>query len=166
MTIDAKTLLALTKFNNGKNVKALQSMCDGSAIEAGTHRVTVTVTLDGYVDKAADEEQTRTTFPKGGDAFAIALSKVNAATRNVIVQAVMDVQSGAVVPGLTDKAGKFTPSDEIKAALDSLTVTKTTPRSGATVFRGRLVVEDQPALHRPVEEVAEDVQGLTVAVWG
>ena len=156
MTIDAKTLLALTKFNNGKNVKALQSMCDGSAIEAGTHRVTVTVTLDGYVDKAADGEQTRTTFPKGGDAFAIALSKVNAATRNVIVQAVKDVQRGEA----------FTPSDEIKAALDSLTITKTTPRSGAAVFRGCLVVEDQPALHRPVEEVAEDVQGLTVAVWG
>ena len=166
MKIPLVNLETLRKFNNGKNAKALKAECDDSTIDVGSHRVTVTVTLDGYVDQAADGERTRTTFPKGGDAFAIALSKVNEATRNVIVQAVMDVQRGAVVPGLTDKAGKFTPSDEIKAALDSLTVTKTTPTSGDTVFRGCLVVEDTPALHRPVDEVAENIQGLTVAVWG
>ena len=144
--IDSTTLATLLKFTSGKNGKTLTAACDDPTVAPGSHPVAVTVTLDGFLDRSPNGEQTRTTFPAASDAFAIALSKVNAATRDTIVAAVRDVQRGEA----------FEAPPEVLTALESLTVTKTTPRTGATVFRGQLVVEDCEG------NAPKDVKGLTV----
>tara|TARA_R110001583_G_scaffold93408_1_gene236290 strand:+ start:147 stop:590 length:444 start_codon:yes stop_codon:yes gene_type:complete len=122
----------LLKFNSGKNAKAITASGDGSALEPGVHAVSLTVTIEGTMSKAPDNDYTRTSFPKGDKAFEIALSKVNAATRAAIVEAVKDVQRG----------GTFVPPDEVAAAMADLTQTTTASRKGAAVFGGSVVVED------------------------
>ena len=146
MTTNAIQLATLLKFNNGKNGKELSETCDDKAGAPGSHPVSITVTLDGYVDRSPDREQTRTTFPAASKAFAIALSKVNAATRDTIVAAVLEVQRGA----------EFKATPEAKAALAALQVKKTTPVTGATVFRGRIAVENCEGY------APEDITGLTL----
>ena len=146
MFINATELATLLKFNSGKNARAIKAACDDPTVAPGSHPVALTFTLDGFLDRSPDGEQTRTTFPAASDAFAIALSKVNAATRDAIVAAVRDVQRGEA----------FEAPPEVLTALESLTVTKTTPRTGATVFRGHLVIEDWTGT------ADENVKGLTV----
>ena len=146
MTTNAIQLATLLKFNNGKNGKELSETCDDKAVAPGSHPVSITVTLDGYVDRSPDREQTRTTFPAASKAFAIALSKVNAATRDTIVAAVLEVQRGA----------EFKATPEAKAALAALQVKKTTPVTGATVFRGRIAVENCEGY------APEDITGVTL----
>ncbi len=150
MQLNATQLAALLKFNSGKNGKTLSKESDDKSLQPGSHPVSITVTLDGYVDRSPDREQTRTTFPAASKAFAIALSKVNAATRDAIVTAVLEVQRGA----------EFTASPEVSADLESLQVQKTTPVTGATVFRGRVLVEDQGA----ATTAEDDAQGITLQV--
>jgi hypothetical protein len=147
--MDSTILATLLKFTNGKNGKILKEECADPTVAAGSHPVAVTVTLDGFLDRAPDGEQTRTTFPAAADAFSIALSKVNAATRATIVAAVLDVQRGVA----------FKAPPEVLEALESLTVKKTTPRTGATVFRGHVIIEECDG------HVPEDVKGLTVSTW-
>jgi len=148
--METTTLAALTKFASGKNLKALKADTTGNPVADGSHPVAVTVTLLGRLAKAPNGEQTRTTFPAAAQAFSIALSKVNAATRAAIVQAVREVQEGA----------DFEASPEVTAALDSLTVKKTTPRTGATVFHGRIQVEEKDDIQAQAFSTAT---GLTVS---
>ena len=146
MQLNSTQLATLRKFNNGKHGKDIAESCPDQSLTPGTHPVSITVTLDGYVDRSPDREQTRTTFPASSKAFAIALSKVNPATRAVIVAAVLEVQRG----------GEFTASAEVQAAVKSLQVRKTTPVTGDTVFRGRIAVEDCEG-HAPA-----DITGITL----
>jgi len=146
MQLNSTQLATLLKFNAGKNGKTIAESCPDPRVHAGTYPVSITVTLDGYLDRGVDGEQTRTTFPAASKAFSIALSKVNPATRAVIVAAVLEVQRG----------GAFEAGPEVKAALESLQVSKTTPRTGVTVFRGRIAVEDC-AGHAPA-----DITGITL----
>lgn len=146
MTINPTELAAILKFNSGKNARTIKEGCSDDTVAPGSHPVALTFTLDGFLDRAPDGEQTRTTLPEATQAFCIALSKVNAATRDAIVAAVRDVQRGEA----------FEATPEVQAALELLTVTKTTPRTGAAVFRGHLVIEDWTGI------ADEDVKGLTV----
>ena len=150
MQLNSTQLAALLKFNSGKNGKTLSKSSDGDSLQPGSHSVSITVTLDGWVDRSPDREQTRTTFPAASKAFAIALSKVNAATREAIVAAVLEVQRGEA----------FEVGPEVSTALESLQVQKTTPVTGATVFRGRVLVEDQGA----AATAEDDAQGITLQV--
>jgi uncharacterized protein (DUF2345 family) len=72
MQLNATQLAALLKFNSGKNGKTLSKESDDKSLQPGSHPVSITVTLDGYVDRSPDREQTRTTFPAASKAFAIA----------------------------------------------------------------------------------------------
>lgn len=171
MFINATELATLLKFNSGKNARAIKAACDDPTVAPGSHPVALTFTLDGFLDRSPDGEQTRSTLPSASDALEIALSKVNAATRAVIVQAVLDVQRGAVLtPAEERKAleqqwhtdpsedswAALERSREVQALVESVKVTKTTPRTGATVFRGHLVIEDWTGT------ADENVKGLTV----
>lgn len=173
MQLNSAQLATLLKFNAGKNGKTIAESCPDPRVHAGTYPVSITVTLDGYLDRGVDGEQTRTTFPAATKAFSIALSKVNPATRAVIVAAVLEVQRGAdLAPADKLKrlkqehvAGTATAeqvttaqqvSDAIDAALWQLQVSKTTPRTGVTVFRGRIAVEDCEG-HAPA-----DITGITL----
>lgn len=146
MQLNSTQLATLRKFNNGKNGRDIAESCPDQSLTPGTHPVSITVTLDGYVDRSPDREQTRTTFPAASKAFSIALSKVNADTRNAIVAAVLEVQRG----------GEFEAGPEVQAAVKSLQVRKTTPVTGDTVFRGRIAVEDCEG-HAPA-----DITGITL----
>ena len=170
------TLLALSKFASGKNLKALKADTDGAPVGPGSHLVSVAVTLTGRMAIAPDGEQTRRTLPSASDALEIALGKVNAATRAVIVQAVLDVQRGAVLtPAEERKAleqqwhadpseaswAALERSREAAAMVESVKVEKTTARKGTAVFHGRIEVLELGIACEDIAQ-AEATTGLSV----
>ena len=175
--METTTLAALCKFASGKNLTALKNDTDGSPMADGSHPVAVTVTLLGRVAKAPNGEQTRSPLPSASDALEIALSKVNAATRAVIVQAVLDVQRGAVLTPAEERKAleqqwHTDPSEdswtalersrEVQALVESVKVTKTTPRTGATVFHGRIEVEETQGIDAQAFSTGTGVEVHTV----